>query len=99
MKSDSLCALLWRLLSWCNLQNIVVQAHHILGRLNVIAELKADLSQPGCPDRMVSRQGNHLPDFKQMAHALNRPVGHQVQQETIPVCVPRPGQGRLGSGR
>ena len=38
MKSGSLCVLLWRLLSWCNLSNIVLQASHIPGRLNVIAD-------------------------------------------------------------
>ena len=38
MKSGSLCALLWRLLSWCNLRIIVPQTCHITGRLNVIAD-------------------------------------------------------------
>ena len=38
MRSGSLCALLWRLLSWSNLRQIVLKARHILGRLNVIAD-------------------------------------------------------------
>ena len=38
MRSGSLCALLWRLLSWCNLQQVVLKARHIPGRLNVIAD-------------------------------------------------------------
>ena len=38
MRSGSLCALLWRLLSWCNLRQIVLKARHIPGRLNVIAD-------------------------------------------------------------
>ena len=38
MKSGSLCALLWRLLSWCHPRGIVVRARHIPGRLNVIAD-------------------------------------------------------------
>ena len=38
MKSGSLCALLWRLLSWCHPRRIVVRARHIPGRLNVIAD-------------------------------------------------------------
>ena len=37
MRSGSLCALLWRLLSWCHLRGIVLRAKHILGCLNVIA--------------------------------------------------------------
>ena len=38
VRSGSLCALLWRLLSWCNHRNITLQARHIPGRLNVIAD-------------------------------------------------------------
>ena len=34
---SSLCALLWRLLCWCNL-NVVLKARHIPGRLNVLAD-------------------------------------------------------------
>ena len=38
MKSGSLCALLWRLLSWCYPRGIILRARHIPGRLNVIAD-------------------------------------------------------------
>ena len=38
MRSGSLCALLWRLLSWCHRRQIVLRARHIPGRLNVIAD-------------------------------------------------------------
>ena len=38
MRSGSLCVLLWRLLCWCNLRQIVLKARHIPGRLNVIAD-------------------------------------------------------------
>ena len=38
MKSGSLCALLWRLLLWCNQRQIVLPARHIPGHLNVIAD-------------------------------------------------------------
>ena len=38
MKSGSLCALLWRLLSWCHPRGIVLRARHIPGRLNVKAD-------------------------------------------------------------
>ena len=37
-RSGSLCALLWRLLCWCNLRQVVLKARHIPGRLNVIAD-------------------------------------------------------------
>ena len=38
MKSGSLCALLWRILSWCHLRKVVLRARHIPGHLNVIAD-------------------------------------------------------------
>ena len=38
MRSGSLCALLWRLLSWCHPRGITLRARHIPGRLNVIAD-------------------------------------------------------------
>ena len=38
MRSGSLCALLWRLLSWCHPRRIVLRARHIPGHLNVIAD-------------------------------------------------------------
>ena len=38
MKSGSLCAPLWRILSWCHLRKIVLRARHIPGHLNVIAD-------------------------------------------------------------
>ena len=38
MRSGSLCALLWRLLCWCNLRHVILKARHIPGCLNVIAD-------------------------------------------------------------
>ena len=38
MRSGSLCALLWRLLSWCHHRGITLRARHIPGCLNVIAD-------------------------------------------------------------
>ena len=38
MRSGSLYALLWRLLSWCHPRGIVLRARHIPGHLNVIAD-------------------------------------------------------------
>ena len=38
IRSGSLCALLWRLLCWCNLRQVVLKARHIPDRLNVIAD-------------------------------------------------------------
>ena len=44
MKSGPLCALLWRILTWCT-RNQVTQARHLPGRLNVIADKLSRLGQ------------------------------------------------------
>ena len=45
MKSGSLCALLWRILSWCTMQQVTLRARHITGRLNVIADKLSKLGE------------------------------------------------------
>ena len=45
MKSGSLCALLWRILSWRTRQQVTLRARHIPGRLNVIADKLSRLGQ------------------------------------------------------
>ena len=45
MKSGSLCALLWRILSWCTRQQVTLRARHIPGWLNVIADKLSRLGQ------------------------------------------------------
>ena len=45
MKSGSLCALLWRILSWCTRKQVTLKARHIPGRLNVIADKRSRLGQ------------------------------------------------------
>ena len=45
MKSGSLCALLWRILSWCTRNRVTLRARHIPGRLNVIADKLSRLGQ------------------------------------------------------
>ena len=45
MKSGSLCALLWRILSWCTRNQVTLRARHIPGRLNVIADKISRLGQ------------------------------------------------------
>ena len=61
MKSGSLCALLWRLLSWCHPRGIVLRARHIPGRLNVIADKLSRHNQVIQTEWSLSQQVfNHL---------------------------------------
>ena len=45
MKSGPLCALLWRILTWCARHQVILKARHIPGRLNVIADKLSRLGQ------------------------------------------------------
>ena len=56
MRSGSLCALLWRLLLWCNQRQIILRARHIPGHLNVIAN---KLSRP---NQVIQTEWSLLPE-------------------------------------
>ena len=45
MRSGPLCALLWRILTWCSQRQVTLKARHIPGRLNVIAGKLSRLGQ------------------------------------------------------
>ena len=60
MRSGSLCALLWRLLSWCHPRGIGLRARHIPGRLNVIADKLSRHNQVIQIEWSLSQQGFNL---------------------------------------
>ena len=89
LRSGSLCALLWRLLSWCNLREICLRAHHIPGRLNMIADKLSRHHQVNQTE--WSLHPLHLrSDHSQMAPSQTEPVCDQVQLQATPVRVPSP---------
>ena len=45
MRSGPLCALLWRILSWCTGKQVTLKAQHIPGRLNVVSDKLSRLGQ------------------------------------------------------
>ena len=45
MRSGPLCALLWRILTWCTQRQVTLKARHIPGRLNVVADKLSRLGQ------------------------------------------------------
>ena len=93
MKSGSLCALLWRILSWCTRQQVTLKARHIPGRLNVIADKLSRLGQT-IQTSSKSVPSNLLP----VASTQGGLVCHQIQQQTATVCLtgPRPPGMRSG---
>ena len=59
MKSGPLCALLWRILTWCSQRQVTLKARHIPGRLNVIADKLSRLNQT------IQTEWSLLPDVFQ----------------------------------
>ena len=96
MKSGSLCALLWRILSWCTRQQVTLRARHIPGRLNVIADKLSRLGQtiqtewslhPAVFQAVCSRW--HQPQVDLFATRFNN---------KLPVCITGTRPPGLGSG-
>ena len=68
MKSGPLCALLWRILTWCSQRQVTLKARHIPGRLNVIADKLSQLNQT------IQTEWSLLPDvFQSLCSKWHRP--------------------------
>ena len=63
-----LCALLWRILTWCARKQVTVKAPHISGRLNMVAD---KLSRPG---QTIQTGWSLLPEvFQSICSRWHRP--------------------------
>ena len=87
-----LCALLWRILTWCSQRQVTLKARHIPGHLNVIADKLSRLGQT------IQTEWSLLPEifqriWQQMAPASNRSlcneIQHKLPQFVSPVPDPR----------
>ena len=96
MKSGPLCALLWRILTWCSQRQVTLKARHIPGRLNVIAE--AIQAESHHPNRMVPPSGRFSKIMQQMAPASDRPICHEVQPQVTSVCLSSTGHPGCSRG-
>ena len=68
MKSGPLCALLWRILTWCSQRQVTLKARHIPGQLNVIADKLSRLNQT------IQTEWSLLPDvFQRLCSKWHRP--------------------------
>ena len=88
MRSGPLCALLWRILTWCSHRQVTLKARHIPGHLNVIADKLSRLGQtiqtewsllPEIFQRICSRW--HRPQIDLFATRFN----HKLPQFVSPV--------------
>ena len=91
MRSGSLCTLLWRLLSWCNLRHIS-QTHPRPSECDCGQSVPTESDNP---DAMVTSPGVR-PLVSNLAQSSGRHVCDQIQLQTDQVRVPSP--GCLGSG-
>ena len=96
MRSSSLCALLWRLLSWCHPRGIVLQARHIPGHLNVIADKLSRHNKVIQSGPFLNRRSIFV---LEMGPTTCRPVCNPVQPQPSQVCFTGTGSSSLGSGR
>ena len=68
MRSGPLCALLWRILTWCTSKQVTLRARHIPGRLNVVADKLSRLGQT------IQTEWSLLPQvFQKICERWHRP--------------------------
>ena len=68
MRSGPLCALLWRILTWCTRKQVTLKARHISGRLNVVADKLSRLGQT------IQTEWSLLPEvFQALCSRWHRP--------------------------
>ena len=88
MRSGPLCALLWRILTWCSHRQVTLKARHIPGHLNVIADKLSRLGQT------IQTEWSLLPEvFQQLCTQWHRPqidlfatrFNHKLPQFVSPV--------------
>ena len=84
MRSGPLCALLWRILTWCARNQVTLKARHWLAECGRRQAIQA---RPDHPNRVVSPSGGLPSNMQQVAPASTRPICHEVQQQVALVCV------------
>ena len=88
--SAEMCALLWRIMTWCHHFHIILKARHIPGCLNVMADLLSRSNQ--VVDRMVTTSTGVQTDLPKVVHSPRGPIRHlsEPQASTVRVSYPRP---------
>ena len=88
MRSGPLCALLWRILTWCSQRQVTLKARHIPGHLNVIADKLSRLGQT------IQTEWSLLPEvFQKICNKWHQPqidlfatrFNHKLPQFVSPV--------------
>ena len=82
--SAQMCALLWKIMTWCHHYHITLKARHIPGCLNVMADLLSMSNQ-------VQSTGVQT-DLSKVVHSSCRSICHspEPQTSTVRISCPRP---------
>ena len=87
-----MCALLWKIMTWCHHCHITLKARHIPGCLNVMAGRPSVQVEPSTINRMVTTSAGVQTDLPKVVHTSYRPVCHssEPQTSTVRISCPRP---------
>ena len=95
-KSAELCALTWRILTWCHLNNVTLRARHVPGSLNVIADGLSRRNQIQSTEWPLSPQ-----IFKQISKLWESPqvdlFATSLNKKTSYICLSDSGSSGMGS--
>ena len=88
--SVEMCALLWKIMTWCHHYKITLKARHIPGCLNVMADLLSRSNQVQSTNAVTASTGVQT-DLSQVVHSC-RSICHssEPQTATVRVSSPRP---------
>ena len=89
--SVEMCALLWKIMTWCHHYQITVKARHIPGCLNMMADLLSRSNQVQSPEWSLHQTGVQI-DLSQVVHSSCRSICHSSEQQssTLRISSPRP---------
>ena len=89
--SAEMCALLWKIMTWCHHYQITLKARHIPGCLNVMARPSVQV-EPSAVNRMVTPFTGVQTDLSKVVHPSCGSICHssEPQSSTVHVSSPRP---------
>ena len=96
MKSGPLCALLWRILTWCSQRQVTKSPTYPWP--TKCDSRQAIQAESDHPNRMVPPSGRFSKIVQQMAPASDRPICHEVQPQVTSVCLSSTGHPGCSSG-
>ena len=82
-----MCALLWKIMTWCHHYHITLKCRHIPGCLNVMADLLSRSNQVQSTEWSL-----HQTDLSKVVHSSCRSICHspEPQSSTVRISCPRP---------